>query len=328
MTVIVWGRPCGADTFAPTELCIQVGDWTLAPVVQHGQSGNPVVHSFLALVDQGAVPDTSIKAVWYVRNGGGVGVWTAKTWDAPNQWEAIKFVKLSLDIGDEWDSVWPTSDDPSDLPVELQEVPSDYVSGLVDNDPLLGLLTTPERDMLIEVLVAVGYKAADIPFEKTTYTGQCSSENVLTAYAIGIDAGLNATPETSAATASAATESSMTSLCGSWPFCFPRYTRGPWTLVLPSVWAPGPWIYDFCSPTIGGCSACTYHTDICRAWTRAVVIVWPNCNTTTVARAGSECWAYTLTCTNSDGGACPPTPNCVPTPMPTTPPLGTPTTGP
>lgn len=300
----------------------------MTPILRTPTSGPPSVDSFLAIVDSPTVPGTSLRSVWYKRSspvlGGG---WEAKAWDSENQWEAIRYVKLELGIGDEFDGIWPTTDNPELLPEERPEIPTDYVSGLKANDPLAGVLALPGRDLIVEVLVAVGYKAADIPFEKAEYADACGFETVLDAFAIGAEAGYSVSPNNAAEAMASATQASLAASCGA-AWCIPWITSGPWALVLPVTWTSGPWIGPQCTPTIGGCSACTYWTDICRKWTRNHFFVWPNCSTSTWTTTTDECWRYTLVCSNT-GGSCPPAPapDCVPTPMPTNPPPGTPTTG-
>ncbi|MFN7019960.1 MAG: hypothetical protein ACK4WH_01365 [Phycisphaerales bacterium] len=296
----------------------------MTPILRTPTSGPPCVDSFLALVDSPTVPGTSLRSVWYKRTSPALGGgWEAKAWESENQWEAIKYVKLELGIGDEFDGIWPTTDDPEPVPEELPEIPTDYVSGLKANDPLAGVLVLPGRDLIVEVLVAVGYKGADIPFERAEYADVCGFETVLDAFALGADDSLSVPPEQVAEVAHASAQSRLASACG-YLFCFPRVTYGPWVPVMPVVWTTAGWIFELSTPTIGGAYMCDYYRLICRTQQRARVVTHWDCTTTTTFPTRQQCWRENCSCTNLNGGNCPMPPTCCPAPSLTAPPPGTP----
>lgn len=298
---------------------IQIGDWTLAPILT-GSGQEQRVHSFLALLDQDAAAGENITAVWYIRGINDDSDWQPKAWSSQDQWDAINAVKAELGIDDESDLYWPTKDPKPVLSPPLLE-PVDYIKGVLALDPLAGMIAVMEdRDELIEHLVELGYKAADVPLEKALLIGDCQEKWVLTSFAKTIEA-VEASPLSSVVDGVTAGQAFLATKCAA--ICFPYLTVGPWLVTPPGTWIPGPWVFDFCTPTIGGCSACTYHADVCRPVSRTWVFVWPNCSTSTWTTTSTQCWTASLMCLNTAGGACPAAPACA-TPALGAPPAGVP----
>lgn len=144
-------------------LAIELGDWALTPIVQDS-AGGPQVHSFLAL-NQGAAYGSSLQAVWYIKDATAECSWYARTWETTDAWDAIKTVKTELGIPDSDDLNWAITVGPS--PGSEPKPTYDYSKGFVADDGLgRAINSVPDRDQWVQWLVAIGYKAADVKFEK------------------------------------------------------------------------------------------------------------------------------------------------------------------
>lgn len=286
---------------------------TVPPSVQ------PRLHSFLALRDKETVTGNNIASIWYIRGQDDDSAWQAMAWDSQNQWDAVYRLKLDLGIGDEWDANWPTKDPKPVAPPSAPLSPVEYFKGVFITDPLAEMIALMEdRDELVESLVNLGYKAADVPLEKALVVGQCEERFVLTSFAKTIE-GVEVSATSTVADGVAAGQAFLATKCAA--ICFPYLTVGAWVATPPGTWAAAPWVFAFCTPTLGGCSACNYTTEVCRPVTRTWVFVWPNCSTSTIIDNANECWSQSLLCLNPAGGACPAAPSC------TIPPLGAPPPG-
>ena len=162
---------------------IETGPWTLTPIYAE-ENGTPgAVVSFLALADLSAIVGENLVAVWYQRDATG---WTAKSWEAAGPWEAIKSVKQAMGIPDDEDERWGVAG--AGAPTSAEE-PKEYAAGVLAEDPLAAFIAgSPDRDVLVEFLTSIGYKAADIPVDKGA--GACGASSLLSAYAAGIEADL------------------------------------------------------------------------------------------------------------------------------------------
>jgi len=303
---------------------IHLGDWILTPILAAPAPPGALahVHSFLALLDKDTVTGNNITSIWYIRGADDNSAWQAMAWDSQSQWDAIYRLKLDLGIGDEWDSRWATKDPKPGTPPASPPSPVEYIKGVFTTDPLAGMIALMvDRDELVEILVNLGYKAADVPLEKALVVGECQDRYVLTSFAKTIE-GVEASATSSVADGVAAGHAYLATKCAA--ICFPYVTVGPWVPTSPITWTPAPWVFIFCTPTVGGCSSCNYTAEVCRGVTRTWTFTWPNCSVSTYIDNAFECWTQSLLCLNPAGGGCPAAPACAAPPL-GAPPPGTPT---
>ena len=107
--------------------------------------------------------------------------WASKAWTSQDPWEAIKALKLELGIPDEQDERWSAADwSAPGQGVGDPEPPSDYLKGLLADDPFAALvIASPDGDLLVTLLASVGYKAADLPIDKNDECTTAERLNVL-----------------------------------------------------------------------------------------------------------------------------------------------------
>lgn len=186
---------------------IETGSWMMHPIYTEDPSGSLSVSNFLALADPSAATGDNLIAVWYRRELTG---WTAKSWSTGDPWEAIKAVKIELGISDDEDDRWDIGGDDDSIPAA--ESPQDYSSGVLADDPLAPLVaSSPDRDVIVEFLAGIGYKAADVPVEKDD---GCTTDAKLDGMAAAIVETLQGGEETAVDRSMAAWIASGTAGCG------------------------------------------------------------------------------------------------------------------
>ena len=165
----------------PTGFHLPVEDWTFVAVVERGVNGEASVPGVLALYDKDLATGDNIVAVWYERPTSPSSDWAAVAWSSIDQWSAIKWIKSEYNISDDFDGFWPTKDAVS---AALPETPEVYDKGLVTIDPLAPIVAQPDRDAILALLTAAGYKSADIALEKVT---SCPAKYVLEGYSTTVE---------------------------------------------------------------------------------------------------------------------------------------------
>ncbi len=186
---------------------IETGSWVMHPLYTEDAGGAISVSNFLALTDPVAAVGDNLVAVWYRREGAS---WTAKSWSTNDPWEAIKSVKAELGISDDEDDRWDISGDDDFIPTA--EAPEEYVSGVLADDPLAPLIaSSPDRDVIVELLAITGYQAADVPVEKDD---GCTTDAKLDGMAAAIVETLQGDEETAVDRSMAAWIASGTAGCG------------------------------------------------------------------------------------------------------------------
>lgn len=89
------------DFTRPSATRLQFGEWTFVAVVaQTGDSAT--VPGVLAMRDTSYATGNNIVSVWY-ENPGDCTSWTAKAWSMASQAEAVKYLKSTYSIADDWD---------------------------------------------------------------------------------------------------------------------------------------------------------------------------------------------------------------------------------
>jgi len=165
----------------PTGRSLNVGDWSFVAVVQRGSNGSAGVVGVLALLDKDAAVGENIVSVWYERPASANSEWPSMAWSETDQWSAIKWVKDTYGIADDFDGFWPTKDTDTSAAVKS---PEDYVKGILTNDPLFAVVDSTDREAIIALLADIGYKAANISFEQSA---ACEAKNVLDGYATTVE---------------------------------------------------------------------------------------------------------------------------------------------
>lgn len=155
---------------------VEIGAWKMTPIYSVEGTSPPAVDNFLAIANTSSIGGQNLVAVWYNRQG---GAWQAKSWETNNPWEAIESVKDALSLSSTEDERWDVA--PSTSSTTPAPSASAYSSGLLSDDPLADfVLSSPDRDLLIEMLSASGYPAADIPIDKED---ECTTDEKLDALA-------------------------------------------------------------------------------------------------------------------------------------------------
>lgn len=305
--VATFGSQSRAETvYRPSDVRITLGSWTLTPIVVSVGDLSPRVHSFLAFVDKNQVSGQNLTSVWFVRRDPGVGGWQAFAWEGTDQWQAISYINSVLSIAPAYDAVWRTSDPKPDVMPSSPEVPKEYDNGVLVIDPLSAYLSaSSSRDALVEVLVSLGYKAADIPFEKFQLTDQCEGDEIIDDLTQGVEAD-EAIQGDAGGVFIASNGLAVT--CGT-VWCL------PWTWVVPSgPW--GGWVNTPDSTLTGDCTlgtppnqatGCRYRVTHTRYRPMTVYHQTPLCVITIVRTFNiSECYTIITCCPNPGGGPCTP----------------------
>ncbi len=104
-----------------------------------------------------------------------------KSWTTTDPWVAIEAVKDEMGIADTEDERWGVAPPSGGAGSSSAELPEDYVSGVLADDVLAGLVeSAPDRTEIVELLASIGYKAASLPVEKDE---TCTLETKLDALA-------------------------------------------------------------------------------------------------------------------------------------------------
>jgi hypothetical protein len=265
---------------------IDIGSWTLTPI--YSKTGTQVEHvvSFLAFAKPSAVVGSNLIAIWYQREG---ETWTSKSWETSDPWEVIASVKAVYEIPNSEDHLWglPSGGEG----VAVPETPKEYSAGLLLSDPAAGIiLSSPDRDAIVDVLTAAGYSSANISLEDidgipmdVKLEGMALSSKYQIADCIGFPLG---TTPASGATAQYGTYFIS---CQS-PTVTPT---GPWTVVGAGV-ADNAGNCNYTRPTARTRVCCIQYAGYTHCWT----------NPSTGTQTGS--------CANpvGAGAACPATPAC------------------
>jgi hypothetical protein len=177
------------------------------PIYTEPAEGALAVSNFLALADQSVTTGDTLIAVWYRREATG---WTAKSWSTGDRWEAIKAVKSELGISDDEDDRWDIGGNVGSN--SAAEAPKDYTSGVLADDPLAPLVaSSPDRDVIVQFLASIGYKAADVLVEKDD---GCTTDAKLDGMAAAIVETLQGDEETAVDRSMEAWIASGTAGCG------------------------------------------------------------------------------------------------------------------
>lgn len=136
------------------------GSWRWAAIYSE-DGADRQVHSLLAILNPSAKVGDNLQQVWYIRGT----PWTSQTWTDPDPWVAINFIKSELGIPDSEDANWEVC---TSSGTTQMAAPVGYARGVVATDPMaLALASSPNRNQLIQQLVAMGHPAANITLDST-----------------------------------------------------------------------------------------------------------------------------------------------------------------
>lgn len=169
-------------TYRPSRVAVEVGSWRVQGVVD--EAG--LVHSMLAVADADSLVGSNLSAVWYVRSG--PQAWQAQSWRFASAADAVATISTDLGMAPESVQLWEFPG--HDLVQGQPAVPSDYVDGVLADDPWLSVLalTDPEsRSLIISILAAAGEPVAQVDFEQSTDALGCSLNAKLSSVAHGIE---------------------------------------------------------------------------------------------------------------------------------------------
>lgn len=144
-------------------MAIRIGEWTIKPIYARADG---VVRTLSLFAYRSAAPagTGNINSILFYRPTQECSPWTAKTWiDAPIA-NVIATIKLEYTIGDYQDPFWDTATEQGGVAAG----PAGYATGFVEDDPMAELVNaSSEREMLVGLLMDMGYPVSDLPFEKS-----------------------------------------------------------------------------------------------------------------------------------------------------------------
>ena len=276
-----------AQTFRLAPVNVEEGAWYFQPILR---SDLGRVDSIVALAKNGAVSGNNIVAVWYQRGAEDTSAWTAKSWRTSSVEEAIKSVKSTLQLPDSDDVLWPVGDKTVMNAIPAPENPAEYYKGLLADDALAALvISSPDRDFIVSVLVDVGYKAADIDIEKFQSVVACDPSDVLTGIAKGAEVTADSGEMELIAHTYVAQRCAAISVC--WPWTW-NGTPGAWS---PCVY--GLWVFVRQTPRYdptGTVSDCVYNRTCTQSQSRTNTHRYLDCTRATCTQT------QTQTCTQED----------------------------
>jgi hypothetical protein len=278
---------------------IEEGSWFFTPILRVDTDPQRV-DSLVALAKIGAASGDNIVAVWYQRDATSDTTWTTKSWRTSSVEQAMKSVKVALSLPDEDDQWWPVGDTVAMNAIPTPDDPADYYKGLLADDALADLVTTsPDRDYLVSVLVAIGYKAADIDIEKVTSEQSCVTVDVLTAMAKGAEAGLSTSDSEAIEEVAASYVAAQCGWCISIPWTWYGTPTAWSTCVYPGfLFSSGVW-----DPLSGWWHCCYTNTCTCTQTRTKTTRDW-HCVRTTITQTNTRTCVET-DCCNMVARPCP-----------------------
>ncbi len=297
--------PLGFAPFAagqsarPLGVRIPIGDWTLVPIVQGG-----AVHSFLATRDPVMHVGENLRAVWYVRSP--AASWSSYAWIDADAASACASVKVALGISSTFDSFRTA------LPAAAPQSAEPDVGGVVASDPLAGVIAEagPERESIVESLVAIGYAAASVPLSASG----CDEEQTLAALAEAIES--TGCQEWSASCEQQANATLAAACAG---LCWPTTICDDWQITSPGTWTVGAWVFESSRPLTGGGVECHYKRTVSRPRHRNCTHVSITCTVTTTSHTATESFEQKIICQHDSLHLCPVAPGCSDANIPPTP---------
>lgn len=243
---------------------IEIGDWRFIPIVEVDDDNptNPAapaeVHSFVALLNPTLIEGDLIAAIWYARDPAQPTGWDSVAWDTQDQWAVFGFVQGYLNMPESDADNWE-SDQPRPQTIASAGVPKKYYRGMLDDDPINQQVgNDPARDALVELLVDVTHKAANVEVDKESIQ---RAGLLLDAMGEGIKAGRQGLDPIAAFDGA---------IAGIIPLCF----ESTWVTVPASPWSAPPaaagWVLDHQQNANGACLNCWYRRIYAVSQTRTV----------------------------------------------------------
>lgn len=140
-----------------------------------------------------------------------------------------------------------------DASATIAVAPLAYDKGLLADDPVnLAIGTSPDRDIIIQLLVDAGYAAASIPFEKAE-SASCNAGSKLSALSAAFEASFSADAETAPYVASTIYSQQDAS-------CLPSSGSAPDVVAVRTgpVGPASPWAISGCTTNSNGTITCKY----------------------------------------------------------------------
>lgn len=166
---------------------IEIDQWCFIPIIEDDGVNPATVHSFVALLDDGAIEGANIAAIWYAKDANSPTGWESVAWESQDHWGVFGFVQGFLSLpADSWEN-WET-DQPKPSVIESASPPIGYYRGMFETDPLSEIVgDDPARDQLIDALVENAYAAASLEVDRE------SAEHgamMLDAFGAGVEHGI------------------------------------------------------------------------------------------------------------------------------------------
>lgn len=153
-----------------SDMSIRDGDWIYRPVFTLAQDHAAArVDAIVAFRDPNTITGDNLSTILFARDAAPALSWNTKGWSgSQDQASIIKSIKTDYQILDCEDWIWDIKSD-----LEIQQAVSAGGSepvekGLLTSDPLSNVIPLGSiRELAVQLLSGIGYKAADVPIEQT-----------------------------------------------------------------------------------------------------------------------------------------------------------------
>ncbi len=268
--IAFWSSPALAGYRVDSQ-SIEIDQWRFIPIIEEDGVNPATVHSFVALLDDGAIEGANIAAIWYAKDANSPTGWESVAWEGvggQDHWAVFGFVQGFLNLpADSWEN-WET-DQPKPSVIESAPPPVGYYRGMFETDPLSEIVgDDPARDQLIDALVENAYAAASLEADRQSAEYGAA---ILGAMSKGIEDGIQGLDAMAAMDAQ---------LVGVIIPCLPRTYPGT-----PSAWSPPPgnagWVYDHTENSNGQPVACWYRRIYAQSRNRTKTHWYLDCSAST-----------------------------------------------
>lgn len=155
------------------------GGWTFRTIT----SDSPTIDCPLVIVAFAPVAESfgeNVIAVRYNPDAGSPTGWSSKAWASDSLPAIIKQLKEEFSLPDSEDDRWGLDTEVTGS-VTAAEPAKDFDKGLFVDDPLYGVVSAIQSDLLVQALKDDGYPAAIVPFDKYDASTDCLVSHVLAA---------------------------------------------------------------------------------------------------------------------------------------------------
>lgn len=181
---------CFGETHHISDMSIREGDWILKPVYTLAADHSAArVDAVVALRDPSTIVGDNLSIVLFARDPDPALSWSSKAWSGTqDQAGIIKEIKGMYEVPDSEDWVWEVKTDLEIAAAVAKGAPEEVEKGLLTSDPYSTMIPLGSiRELAVKFLSDIGYKAADVPVEKTGDETTGCRDNALNRMALGVE---------------------------------------------------------------------------------------------------------------------------------------------